>query len=57
MTMNGDWRKAVASQQNGNCVEVHRGLDGVRDSKNPSGPVLRVDLGVLLKAVKAGRLG
>jgi hypothetical protein len=39
-----DWRKSSCSGSNGgNCVEVTRNLPGivaVRDSKNPSGPVL-----------------
>lgn len=37
------WRKATASQANGNCVEVATlpdGTIGVRDSKNPTGAVL-----------------
>jgi hypothetical protein len=29
----------------------------MRDSKNPAGPVLPVDLGQLLAAVKTGRIG
>lgn len=36
------WRKSTRSSGNGECVEVaklHR-LIGVRDSKNPNGPVL-----------------
>lgn len=38
------WRKAEASQTNGNCVEVAITTGGgvaVRDSKDPDGPVLR----------------
>ena len=38
------WRKAKASQSNGNCVEVAPipgGGVAVRDSKDPDGPVLR----------------
>jgi hypothetical protein len=38
-----DWRKSSRSGTQGNCVEV-RAVDGfveVRDSKNPSGAVLK----------------
>jgi hypothetical protein len=41
------WRKSSFSSSNGgNCVEVAPALGAIRDSKNPSGPVLtgRVDL-------------
>jgi hypothetical protein len=37
------WRKASASASNGQCVEIAQLPDGgvgVRDSKNPDGPVL-----------------
>jgi hypothetical protein len=36
------WRKAQASVNNGQCVELARtgGLIAIRDSKNPAGPVL-----------------
>jgi hypothetical protein len=51
------WRKSSYSgSDNGNCVELSNG-GAVRDSKNPTGPVLTVDLGGLLAAVKADRLG
>jgi hypothetical protein len=39
---NAVWTKSTKST-NGNCIEVarlHRGHFGVRDSKNPNGPVL-----------------
>lgn len=38
------WRKASASNTNGNCVEVAAMSGGgvaVRDSKDPGGPILR----------------
>ncbi|MDA0639527.1 DUF397 domain-containing protein [Nonomuraea ferruginea] len=38
-----EWRKATASGDNGQCVEVATNLPGivaVRDSKNPQGPAL-----------------
>jgi uncharacterized protein DUF397 len=38
------WRKASFSSNGTNCVEVSRDLAAVRDSKNPGGPTLRVDL-------------
>ncbi|MFG1943973.1 DUF397 domain-containing protein [Nonomuraea sp. NPDC048826] len=40
---NAEWRKAAASGDNGQCVEVATNLPGlvaVRDSKNPHGPAL-----------------
>lgn len=60
--MNAQWRKSSFSSGNdGNCVEVAFLGDsvGMRDSKNPSGPVLSVGpagLAELVASVKAGRL-
>lgn len=53
------WRKAAASASNGACVEVAMLADGVavRDSKDPSGPVLRYTLReweAFLDGAKAG---
>jgi Domain of unknown function (DUF397) len=51
------WRKSSHSNgQGGECVEVAGTLDAVRDSKNPTGGVLRADLTALLTTVKSGRL-
>lgn len=48
------WRKASRSSgQGGNCVELAY-AGAVRDSKNATGPILRVDLRGLLTSVKAG---
>jgi len=40
--MKGVWRKATKSGNNGACVEVRDRGDrvDVRDSKNPTGPIL-----------------
>jgi hypothetical protein len=51
------WRKSTCSgtADNSNCVEL--AADGaVRDSKNPAGPVLSVDVTALVAAVKAGQI-
>jgi hypothetical protein len=51
------WRKSsYSSGQNGACVELaHAGA--VRDSKNPTGPVLSIgDLPTFLLGIKRGRL-
>lgn len=49
------WKKSSRTQGANNCVELAY-VGKVRDSKNPGGPVLSVDLPGLLAAVKAGRL-
>lgn len=58
------WRKARrSSAEGGNCVEVADLFDGgraVRDSKDPSGPVLRftsTQWGAFVAGVKADEFG
>jgi hypothetical protein len=48
------WRKSSYSGADGNsaCVELAHDLGVVRDSKNPDGPVLKVDVRALLTRVK-----
>jgi Domain of unknown function (DUF397) len=54
------WRKSSASAGNGSCVELAETPDGsiaVRDSKDPSGPVLtftRAEFRAWLHGVRAG---
>jgi hypothetical protein len=49
------WRKSSLSGGSGDCVELaYSGL--VRDSKNPAGPTLPVNLTGLVDAAKAGHL-
>jgi hypothetical protein len=48
------WRKSSYSGSDHNCVELATGA--VRDSKNPEGPMLPVDIAALVAAVKAGRI-
>lgn len=49
------WRKSSRSGgTGGNCIEL-ASIGAVRDSKNPSGPVLAADLGGLIAAVKSGK--
>ena len=49
------WRRSSYSSSGADCVELADG-GAVRDSKNPAGPVLRVDPRRLVAAVKSGRL-
>ena len=46
------WRKSSHSGSDTNCVEV-AAEGAVRDSKNPGGPVLNVDITALVAAAKA----
>lgn len=45
------WRKSRRSQDQGACVELAN-TGAIRDSKNPDGPRLTIELGGLLAAVK-----
>ena len=47
--------KSSRSQNGSDCVEVSRDLRRLRDSKDPGGPVLRVDVPAFLAAVKRDR--
>jgi hypothetical protein len=50
-----DWRKSSFSGNSGDCVQVRQDLAAVRDSKNPNGSELTVDLTGLLSTVQAGQ--
>lgn len=50
------WRKSSRSDTGGSCVEVRNDLAAIRDSKNPTGPILPADLSALLITVRTGRL-
>ncbi len=47
------WKKARASAEQTDCVELAHTLDAVRDSKNPAGPVLKIGMGHLVASLKA----
>jgi hypothetical protein len=49
------WRKSSRSTASDTCVELAHTHDAVRDSKNPTGPTLTIDIGGLLSTVKVGR--
>lgn len=48
------WRKSSWSADQTNCVELAN-TGAVRDSKNPTGPILTVDLRPFLAAIKTGQ--
>jgi uncharacterized protein DUF397 len=52
------WRKSTFSDTGENCVELAQSLGQtyLRDSKNPDGRVLRLNLPALVGAAKAGLL-
>jgi len=51
------WLKSTytGGSEGGNCVEL-ASQGAVRDSKNPDGPVLSVEITALVTAVKSGRI-
>lgn len=49
------WVRSSYTYGNGNCVELTTSLDRLRDSKNPDGPALKVDVTSFVRAVKDGR--
>ncbi|MPZ80286.1 MAG: DUF397 domain-containing protein [Actinophytocola sp.] len=49
-----EWRKSSFSDQGNGCVEVVRTLGAVRDSKNPEGPRLALDVQALVSLIKDG---
>lgn len=53
------WRKSSYSGQQGECVEVAdlTSQIGVRDSKNPAGPVLTFDRGAVAALARRIRRG
>jgi hypothetical protein len=55
MTASTRWRKSSRSANTADCVEVAHTLDRVRDSKNPTGPLLAADLRAFLTQIKRGR--
>lgn len=52
----GAWRKPTRSGDQGSCFELRNDLRAVRDSKQPGGPVLAVDLTHFVAAVKSDRI-
>ena len=50
-----DWRKSSFSGDSGDCVQVRQDLAAIRDSKNPNGCELTVELTGLLTTVREGQ--
>jgi Domain of unknown function (DUF397) len=58
--MNASWVKSSFSFANGNCVEVAElsgGSFGIRDSRDPGGPVLRFTRGEWAAFLRGARRG
>jgi Domain of unknown function (DUF397) len=49
-----DWRKSSFSGSGGDCVEIRQDLSAIRDSKNPTGPTLILDLARLVQSLRVG---
>jgi hypothetical protein len=54
VTSQAIWRKSRYSTNDQSCVELRNTLDQVRDSKNPAGPTLRIDVSALVRAIRGG---
>jgi Domain of unknown function (DUF397) len=55
-TVQPRWRKSSRSANTTDCVELHRTLGAIRDSKRPDGPALAVRaLPTFITQVKAGQ--
>jgi hypothetical protein len=50
------WKKASFSAEQTDCIELAHTFDAVRNSKNPDGLVLSINLSGLLAAIKGGDL-
>lgn len=50
------WKTSSFSSNGSNCVQVSQDLAALRDSKNPEGPTLRVDLRRLVTTIRDGEL-
>jgi hypothetical protein len=48
------WRKSSFSDTGNGCVEIACTLGAVRDSKNPEGPQLALDVRALVSRIKVG---
>ena len=46
------WRKSRFSAEQTDCVEVAGALNAIRDSKNPDGDVLVVDVAAFVRLMK-----